>query len=199
MLLVDDRIDADRGFSGGSIADDQLALPASDREQCVDYENAGIHRLGHEIALDDCGGRALDRHLRFGFDRLVTIERPPERIDDTAEQPRPDRDAHDLAGPGHPRAGLDGFAIVEQNSADRLGIEGQRKPHAPAVKAQCLVEAGIGQARDQGNSVANALDAAHRVGLWREVDFCDSRAAARQPRVVDRVRQRLCHDEPAPI
>ena len=178
MLLIDDRIDADRRLAGGAIADDQLALAASDREQGVDHQNARLHRFGHEIALDDRGRRALDRHLRFGLYRFVTVERPAERIDDAAEQSRPDRDPHDLSGPGHARARLDGLAVIEQHRADRVGIEGQRETHSPPIKAQQLVETGVRQTGDEGDPVADAFDATHRLGLqardrsWRRSRGC---------------------------
>ena len=203
VLLIDDRIDADCRLAGGPVTDDQLALAAPDREQGVDHQNARIHRLGHEIAIDNGGRRALDRHLRFGLYRLVTVERPAERIDDAAEQSWSDRDPDDLAGPGHPRSRLDGLAVIEQDGADRVGIEGQRKPHSPAVEAQKLVEAGVRQAGDESDPVADAFDAAHRLGLRGEIDTGDGLAAAREPGVVapvvDGVRQRLCHGEPARI
>src|SRR5271166_4547954 len=103
VLLIDDRIDTDCRFAGGPVADDQLALAAPDGEQGVDHQNTRIHRLGHEIAIDNGGRRALYRHLRLGLYRLVTVERPAERIDDAAEQSWSDRDPNDLTGPGHPR------------------------------------------------------------------------------------------------
>ena len=138
------------------------------------------------------------------FDRLVTVERPAERIDNAAEQPRPDRDPDDLAGPGHPRSRLDGLAVIEQDGADRVGIEGQRETHAPPVEAKELVEAAVRQTGDESDSVADAFDAAHRLGLRREIDMGDGLAAARQPRVgelgvVVSLKQRLCHDEPTRI
>jgi hypothetical protein len=149
VLLIDDRIDADCRLAGGPVADDQLALTPPDCEQGVDHQDARIHRLGHEITIDDRGRGALDRHLRFGFYRLVTVEGPAERIDDAAEQPRPDRDADNLTGPGHPRSRLDGLAVVEQDGADRVGIEGQRETHSSPVEAEKLVETGVGQTGDE--------------------------------------------------
>ena len=132
VLLIDDRIDADRRLAGGAVADDQLALAAPDREQGVDHQNARLHRLGDEIALDDRGRRALDRHLRFGLYRLVAVERPAERIDDAAEQSRPDRDPDDLTGPGHPRSRLDGLAVIEQRRRRSSRHRGSaRSPSAP--------------------------------------------------------------------
>ena len=166
-------------------------------------QNPGLHRLGDEIALDDGGRRPLDRHLRFGLYRFVTVERPAERIDDAAEQPRPDRDPDDLTGPGHPRSRFDGLAVIEQDGTDRVGIESQRETHSPPVEAKKLVEAAVRQTGDESDPVADAFDAAHRLGLRREIDAGDSLAAAREPRVVVEgrrsLKQRLCHDEPTRI
>jgi len=143
VLLIDDRIDADGRLAGSPVADDQLALAAPDREQGVDYQNARIHRFGHEIAFDNRGCRAFDWHFRFGLYRLVPVERPAERIDDAAEQSRSDRDPDDLAGPRDPRSRLDGLAVIEQDGSDRIGIEGQREAHSPPVEAKKLAEAAV--------------------------------------------------------
>src|SRR3546814_4011355 len=43
-LLVDDRVDRQRGLAGLTIADDQLALTAADRHHRVDGLVAGLHR-----------------------------------------------------------------------------------------------------------------------------------------------------------
>ncbi len=52
-LLVDDGVDGDGGLAGLTIADDELALPASDRHQRVDGLDAALHRLAHGDARDD--------------------------------------------------------------------------------------------------------------------------------------------------
>ena len=39
-LLVDDRVDGDRGLADGAVADDQFALAAAEREQRVDRRPA---------------------------------------------------------------------------------------------------------------------------------------------------------------
>src|SRR5205823_13028239 len=43
-LLVDDRVDRDRALAGLTIADDQLALSATDREHRIDRLDARLHR-----------------------------------------------------------------------------------------------------------------------------------------------------------
>src|SRR6516162_9335134 len=188
VFLIDYRIDADRRLAGGTVADDQLALAAPDREQRVNGQDAGLHRLGDEIALDDRRRRPLDRHLRLGLYRLVAIERPSERIDNAAEQSRPHRDLDNLAGSAHPRARLDGLALIEQHRSDRVGIEGQRETHAPAIKPQQLAETGAGQAGHERDPIADAFDAPYCFGLRCQTDASNPLTAAREPGVFEGVR-----------
>src|SRR5438046_5804981 len=54
-LLVDDRVDRDRGLAGTAVADDQLALAAADRNHRIDRLDAGLQRLLHGLPLDDAG------------------------------------------------------------------------------------------------------------------------------------------------
>src|SRR5581483_5255567 len=56
VLLVDDRVDRDRGLAGGAVTDDQLALPAADRGHRVDGLDTGRKRLVHGLARHDAGG-----------------------------------------------------------------------------------------------------------------------------------------------
>jgi hypothetical protein len=60
-LLVDDRVDAQRRLAGLTVADDQLALSAADRDHRVDGLDAGLQRLLDGLALDDRRCRLLDR------------------------------------------------------------------------------------------------------------------------------------------
>ena len=60
-LLIDDRVERDRGLAGLAVADDQLALAAADRNHRVDGFDAGLHRLFHRLAIDHAGRHALDR------------------------------------------------------------------------------------------------------------------------------------------
>ena len=59
--LVDDRVDADRRLAGRTVADDQFALAAADRDHRVDRHDAGLHRLADGLAPDDAGRDLLDR------------------------------------------------------------------------------------------------------------------------------------------
>src|SRR6185295_17350242 len=59
-LLVDDRIDGDRGLARLPVADDELALAAADRDHRVDRLDAGLQRLLNGLALDNARRLHLD-------------------------------------------------------------------------------------------------------------------------------------------
>src|SRR3546814_4607511 len=52
-LLIQDRIDRDRGLADAAVADDQLALTATDRDHRVDRLHAGLHRLVHALRSEE--------------------------------------------------------------------------------------------------------------------------------------------------
>src|SRR5690606_37254759 len=126
-LLVDDRVDRQRGLAGLAVADDQFALAAADRDHRVDRLVTGLHRLVDRLAPDHAGGDLFDRRGVFGVDRGLAVDRVAPRIDHAAEQFAPDRHFENA-----PR-GLGGIAVAqmlvgaENHGTDRvaLQIEGQ--------------------------------------------------------------------------
>ena len=96
--LVDDRIDADGGLAGGTVADDQFALAAANRNHRVDGHDAGLHRLADRFALDDAGRDFFNRISGFGFDRAFAVDRLAEGIHHAAEQAFADGHLEQLAG-----------------------------------------------------------------------------------------------------
>src|SRR5208282_2458248 len=196
VLLVNDRVDADRSFANSAVADDEFALAAPDREHRVDGQYACVDRLGDEVALDDGRRWTLDRHLRLGLYRLVTVERPAERIDHPAEEPRSNRNSHDLTGPSHTGSCLDGVTVIEQDGADRIRVQSQSKTHSAPFEAEQFVETDVWQTGDKGDPVTDAFHAAQGFRLSRKVGRRDGLAAARQPVVARRVKRCLCHGAP---
>ncbi len=193
MLLVDDGVDADGSLAGRPVADDEFALAAPEREQRIDHENARLHRLGHLIALDDggsgtFGGQTLGRpYLR------AAVERAAERIDDAAEQFRPDRHRHHLAGAAHLRPGADGLALVEQHHGDGIRVEHEREARAAVLEQQQFVEPHVRQARDARDAVGHLFDAADRKGFRGEFRVGDGGTLAPYPLrlLPDRFRNRF--------
>src|SRR5690606_19315614 len=90
-LLVDDRVDRDRGLAGLAVADDELTLTAADRDHRVDGLDAGLHGLVHRLACHDAGGLQLEGTTPLRRDLTETVDGVAERVDDTAEEAVTDR------------------------------------------------------------------------------------------------------------
>ena len=125
-LLVQDRVDEDRGLAGGAVADHELALATTDRNHRVDRLDPGLERLLHGLAVDDAGRLELER-ARFGrVDRPGAVERLAERVHDPPYESVPDGHVDDLSGPLHGLAFADVLPLAEERHADvsLLEVEG---------------------------------------------------------------------------
>ena len=96
--LVDHRVHADGGLARGTVADDQFALAAADRDHRVNGHDAGLDRLADGFAPDDAGGDFFDGIKRFVLDGALAVNRLAEGIDDAAEQAFADGHLQQLAG-----------------------------------------------------------------------------------------------------
>src|SRR5664280_1974239 len=54
-LLVDDRVDRNRGLPGLPVTDDELTLATADGDHRVDCLDAGLQRLVHRLAVHHAG------------------------------------------------------------------------------------------------------------------------------------------------
>ena len=132
-------------------------------------------------------GRSIGSDVSAG-DRPLAVERTAERIDDPAEQRRPDRHAHDVAGAAHRVAGLDRIDIVQQDAADPVAFEHLGEAELSLVEAQQFIEPDVGQPGDERDAVADLLDPADLFGLRAECGGAELRARAFEPGVRRAVR-----------
>src|SRR5262249_61838535 len=77
-LLVQDCIERDRGLAGLAVADDQLALAATGRDQRIDRLETGRQRLRHRLARDDAGRLHLNAAPLGRLDRALAVDRVAE-------------------------------------------------------------------------------------------------------------------------
>src|SRR5207244_12376984 len=78
--LVDDRVQQDRGLPGLTVADEQLALSATDRDHGVDGHDAGLHGLVDALPGDDTRRDHLDRPRLLGLYRRTSVQRRTPRL-----------------------------------------------------------------------------------------------------------------------
>ena len=153
LLLVDDRVDRDRGLAGRPVTDDQLALAAADRGHRVDRLDAGRQRLVHRLARHHAGRLELEGAPLVGLDVAEAVDRGAERVDDPAHEAVADGDREDLAGPADRLALLDLVEVTEDDDADLAGVEVQGDAEGAVLELQQLVGHRRGQAGDPGDAV----------------------------------------------
>src|SRR5207302_3935377 len=85
-LLVDDGVEADGGLARLAVADDQLALSATDGDHGVDRLDTRLQRLLHRLAHDDARRFHLDAAAMRRLDRSLAVERLAERVDDATDE-----------------------------------------------------------------------------------------------------------------
>src|SRR5699024_7564540 len=112
-LLVQDRVDPDRGLARLAVADDQLALAAADRGHRVDGLQAGLHRLLDGLALHDAGRLQLEGAAADGVDGAEAVDGGTGGVDHAAEVAVADRDREHLAGAADLLTLLDARELAE--------------------------------------------------------------------------------------
>ena len=151
--LIDDRVHADRGLAGAAVADDQLALPAADRDHRVDRLEPRLERLDDGLALDHARRLELEGAVLGRLDRAQAVERIAERVDDAAEKALADRDAHHLAGAADRLALLDVLPLAEERDADVVLLQVERDADDAVLELEPL----------EGDAVLEPVDASDAV------------------------------------
>src|SRR5207249_740678 len=80
-----DGVERDGGLAGLAIADDELALAATDGNHRVDRLDASLKRLLHRLADDDAGRLQLDASGGGRLDRSLAVDGLAEGVDDAPE------------------------------------------------------------------------------------------------------------------
>ena len=124
----------------------------------VDGHDAGLHRDGNGLPLDDARRDFLHRIVRGGGDLALAVDRLAERVDHAAEQRFADRNGEELAGGAAFGAFLDGRVVAEQHDADFAFLEVEGHAGDAAAEIDHLVEHDVGKAFDLGDAVADLAD-----------------------------------------
>src|SRR3954466_2979862 len=154
-LLVQDGVESDRGLAGLTVADDQLALAAADRDQRIDRLEAGRHRLAHRFARNDAGRLDVDAHTLVALNRALAVNGIAERVDDAAEQALADRRVHDGAGTLDGLAFLDLTVGAEDHDANVVGFEVERHAARAVLELDHFTGLDVIQTIDAGDTVTD--------------------------------------------
>src|SRR5439155_15215821 len=157
-LLVEDRVDRDRGLSGLAIADDQLALPAADRDHRVDRLEARLERLLDGAPIDDPGRVPLDRPELRGSERSLAVDRLTQGVHDPPDQGLAHGNLRDAAGSLDDVPLADGAVLPEEHRAHVVLFEVEDNPDYVARERQELTGHGLLEPVDPGDPVPHLDD-----------------------------------------
>ena len=181
-LLVDNRIDGDGGFAGGAVADDELTLPAANRDHGVDGLDTGLHRLLHGLTHDDARGRRLDLAEGGAADFAESVEGPAEGVDDATDQFRSNGHFQHAGGATDFIAFLELEVIAEDDRTDVVLFEVQRHAGDDGLgfggrELEHLAGHDLAQAIDAGNAVLHFEDGTDfldvEIGEIRRFNFAE--------------------------
>ncbi len=163
-LLVDDRVEGDGRLAGLAVADDQLALPAADRDHGVDRLQARLDGLLDALPVDDARGDALDRVELGRRDGTLVVDRAAERVDDASDERRSDGHLDDAPRAADLLALLDLLRFAQEHDADLVLLEVEREaedvvPEVDELARHDLVEAV--DARDAVSDREHGADLGH--------------------------------------
>ena len=165
-LLVDDRVNGDGRLAGAAIADDQLALSASDRNHRVDGLDAGLERLLHGLADDDARRLAFDLPRMRRGDIALPVDGATQCIHNTSDQLGTNRNLQHSARATHLVALLELEVVAEDDGADVVLFEIEREggdglARFAGVDLEHLAGHGLLEAVNASNSVFHFEDGAN--------------------------------------
>src|SRR3989442_516501 len=153
--LIDDRIHRNRSLASLTIADDQLALAAANRNHRIDGFQSRLQRLLHRLAIDHSRRDALDRVVIFGNDRSTLVDWISQRINNAAHQCLAHGHLHDAAGALDEIAFFDFLKLTEEHYANFVFFEVERQPAYVVRKLEQLAGHNFLQAMNLRDAVAD--------------------------------------------
>ncbi len=179
-LLIDDGVERDGGLPGLTVADDQLALAAADRNHGVDGLDAGLQRLLHRAAIHYAGRDGFHRTRFAGSNGPFAVDGFAQRVHYAANQSFAHRHGHDFAGAADFVAFLDFLIFAEQHGSHLIFFQVESDAGDAVRELHHLAGHYVFEAVNTGDAVA---DRDHRSGFGN-IDslFVVLNFTAQQPR-----------------
>ena len=158
IFLVEDGVDRDRGLTGLTVADDQLALPAADRDHAVDSLKTCLQRLLDGLSLQNARRRIFDRSGLFRLDRALAVDRLSECIDNASDERIADRHFNNGAGRLDDVSLFDTFVGSQNNAAHVVLFQVHGHAVDPVRELQQFTGHAVVQSIDAGDAVTDLDD-----------------------------------------
>ncbi len=126
VLLRNDGVNADCGLADLTVANDEFALAAANRNHRVDGFDPGLDGSVHILATHYPRSNPLNGAIAAKLDWAFAVDGFAECIDYAANQPSPNRDGSDAPGTahGHPLGNFGVFTHNDDADAAAFQVEG---------------------------------------------------------------------------
>ena len=122
-LLVDDGINGNRGLTGLTVANDEFALAAANRDHGVNCEDTGLHRLFNRLTLMNAGSLEFYRAGSSGLNGALAVDRLAEHVNNAAEHSLANRNLKNLASGTYLVVFLNCGDVTEEYGANLIFFE----------------------------------------------------------------------------
>src|SRR6185503_1138035 len=160
-LLVDDRVDGDGSLACLTIANDQLALTATDRHHRVDRFETCLQWFFHGLSIDHAWRNALNRVVVVGNDWTSVVDRIAEHVDHASDKRVAHRHFYDAPRALYEIAFADGLKVTEQHGANLVFFKVQGETANVVWKLEQFAGHDLFQSVQLGNSVTDLDDGSH--------------------------------------
>ncbi|MNQ69119.1 hypothetical protein D3C85_836990 [compost metagenome] len=174
VLLVDDGVDGQSGFTDLTVTDDQLALATANRDHGVDGLVTGLHRLVDRLTPDHARCNLLNRVAGDVVQWAFTVDRVTQGIDHATQQFRTYRHFEDAAGALGAHAFSQRLIGTENHGADRVALEVHRHAVDGARELDHFAVHDVGETVNAHDTVGYADDRAFVTGLRGDIEFLDT-------------------------
>ena len=156
--LVDDGIRRNRGLARLTVADNQFALAAADRDHAVDCLDACLQRDADALALDNARRGAFNRAGMAGFNFALSIDALTQRVDDAADQLLADRNGNDAPRAANDAALVQTDVAAQNNNGNGVLFQVERHAIFAVFKLDQLVGHAAFKAAGARDTVADQND-----------------------------------------
>ena len=157
-LLVDDGVRSDGGFTGLTVADDELTLAAADGDHGVDGLDTGLEGFMNGTPFTDTRGRAFNGAVLVCHDGACAVDGLSQCVDDTANEGVADGNGNDFSGSLDALAFADLLTVSEQYDGDAVFFQVLRHAVASVFKFQKLASHTVDKTAGPGDTIAHHQD-----------------------------------------
>ena len=136
-------VDGNRGLTRLTVADNQLTLPAADRNHGIDSLQTGLQRLVYRLTVNNARSFTLQRHFaKLAAYQPFAVQRFAQRVDNTSQHTLAYHNGSNTLGTFHHEA----LKIAKEMAPD-IAIDGELQADAALVPE-------VGASKAPGSAIA---------------------------------------------